>query len=96
VNHSGYARTAFQRLLSRKWLAVRMVYVSLLCILIFFRFTAPALACFVIGQFVEIGLAYRSEIKRIRQRYPGSLRKRASQTRAGKADASQASYSVNK
>lgn len=73
-----------------------MVYVSLLCILIFFRFTAPALACFVIGQFVEIGLAYRSEIKRIRERYPGSLRKRASQTRAGKAAASQASYSVNK
>lgn len=83
MNHSGYARTAFQRLLSRKWLAVRMVYVSLLCILIFFRFTAPALACFVIGQFVEIGLAYRSEIRRIRERYPGSLSKRGLRKRAG-------------
>jgi hypothetical protein len=66
----------FPRLLSRKWLAVRVIYVSLLCILIFFRFTAPALACFVIGQFVEIGLAYRSEIRRIRDKYPGRRRKR--------------------
>jgi hypothetical protein len=73
----------FARLLSRKWLAVRMVYVSLLCILIFFRFTAPALACFVIGQFVEIGLAYRSEIRRIRDKYPGRRRKRGPRMQAG-------------
>jgi hypothetical protein len=71
-------------LLSRKWLAVRVIYVSLLCIFIFFRFTATALTCFVVGQFVEIGLAYRSEIKRIRERYPGSLSKRSLRKRPEK------------
>jgi hypothetical protein len=86
----------FPRLLSRKWLAVRMIYVSLLCILIFFRFTATALTCFVVGQFVEIGLAYRSEIRRIHERYPGSLSKRFSRTQAGKAGVSRATCSASK
>lgn len=53
-------------LLAGGWPIIRIVYTTLLATLVFFRFTGSALTCLVLGQFLQIAIEYRRELRRIR------------------------------
>jgi len=53
-------------LLAGGWPIIRIVYTALLGALVFFRFTGSALTCLVLGQFLQIAIEYRRELRRIR------------------------------
>ena len=66
-------RKPFLSLLLGDWPIIRAVYTTALGAFIFFRFTGLALTLFVLGQFVEIAVAYRKELRMIRAPRRGLL-----------------------
>lgn len=60
-------------LLLGDWPIIRALYTTALGAFIFFRFTGLALTLFVLGQFVEIAVAYRRELRMIRAPRRGLL-----------------------
>ena len=66
-------REPFLSLLLGDWKIIRALYTTALGAFIFFRFTGLALTLFVLGQFVEIAVAYRKELRMIRAPRRGLL-----------------------